>query len=62
MNLQPINPAPAPGRMRLTCCHCHRWFDAATGYADLDGKPFVAYYCRPCSHSPIYPTLKGPAS
>lgn len=23
----------------------------AGGYADLDGKPFEAYYCRPCANS-----------
>ena len=25
-----------------------RWFTLAEGYSDLDGEPFVAYYCDDC--------------
>jgi len=50
MNLQPVGAhaidlkLPAKG----LCVTCRETFPLHTGYADLDGKPFVAFHCRTC--------------
>jgi len=31
---------------RLRCASCGHWFNSGELYADLDGTPFQAYYCR----------------
>lgn len=46
MNLQPINPAPAPGDM-VQCSSCDRMSLAAFAVADLDAKA-PTYYCDSC--------------
>jgi len=55
MNLQPVSGKP----FQKMCALCFRNFlfgrsmDPAEhpigGYADLDGKPFEAYYCNKCA-------------
>ena len=47
MKLVPIN-APRDAQ-RLLCCHCHEMKPANTMQADIEGKPFVAYYCKQCA-------------
>lgn len=31
---------------KLRCAFCGHWFNSGELYADLDGTPFQAYYCR----------------
>ena len=58
MNLQPIKPnAHDTGRDDRVQCSApqhngSRWFPVSEGFADLDGKPFVAYYCADCARGP----------
>jgi hypothetical protein len=52
MNLQLVTPHSIP--VLLRCVRCNgRNFYALTGtdkmYADLDGTPWVAYYCEACA-------------
>ena len=47
MNLQPINP-PAPV-FKFFCFVCNEQTSSSSGYADLDGEPFKAYFCRTCA-------------
>lgn len=50
MNLQPVSYAAIP--VRLVCVRCNGVHFVGRGghkmFADLDGEPFVAYYCEPC--------------
>ena len=52
-NLQPVNP-PGPC-FRFLCVKCGRREQSITtdgrenAYADLNGKPFVDYYCLKCA-------------
>lgn len=43
MNLQPVDH-PREGQS-IQCCVCHQWKPALECVADLDGTPYVAYYC-----------------
>ena len=47
MNLQPINP-PAPA-FTCHCVACGGRVLSTDALADLDGRPFVDYYCRACA-------------
>ena len=47
MNLVPVTP-PRDGQT-LQCYHCGKMKAVETMMADLDGEPFVAYYCQPCA-------------
>lgn len=55
MNMQPVSVNPSAGPLRFICTNCGRWADQAqaTVYADLDGVPFVDYYCAPCATAHI---------
>lgn len=33
----------------VICCICARRLKLSKAYADLDGKPFKAYYCARCA-------------
>ncbi len=52
---------------RVTCIACQKqgYSDRQPFYADLDGKPWVDYYCEPCADrlgACVYPqTLREPA-
>jgi len=47
MNLVPVTP-PREGQ-RLLCCRCNHWAPIANMLADLNGKPFIDYYCKTCA-------------
>lgn len=49
MLLVPV-PIHASGPLTLTCKGCARQFSQASEkfVADLNGEPFVAYYCENC--------------
>lgn len=32
----------------VTCCDCFTLLKEADSYADLDGEPFMAFYCQSC--------------
>jgi len=34
--------------LNVTCCKCHATVNTAEAVADLDGKPWEAYYCPRC--------------
>lgn len=47
MNLKPVNPkSPA---FNARCYRCGKLTQSKDLYADLDGAPFKAYYCRECT-------------
>lgn len=49
---------------QFICCQCRRCVTSTQGYyADLDGKPFEAYYCIPCGSAKeiIHDRTKGAA-
>jgi len=51
MNLQPLRkrlPDSDPG-IAGWCVDCNAIVREGAGYADLDGRPFKAYYCRQCA-------------
>ncbi len=33
----------------VQCCHCGNWVPAREAKADLDGTPFLSYYCDDCA-------------
>lgn len=41
-------------QLRVICMNCARMFTLSTGFADLDGPSFRAYYCPICAHSVFY--------
>lgn len=43
VSMNPLYP------IRVTCCTCGEQILAHHAQADLDGEPFVAYYCEPCA-------------
>lgn len=45
MRLQRVTP---PGDSKLRCAGCGRWYGMRSMVADLDGRPFVDYYCPGC--------------
>ena len=49
MNIQEVD---SPGKVGFltVCCECEARLDSRinTIYADIDGEPFKAYYCRLC--------------
>ena len=56
LNLKPIEP-PVP-LFKYTCVSCLGAFPTAVnfksnGFADLNGKPFEAYYCPQCAKALI---------
>lgn len=50
MNLHPVKAHPIDLRHPQTvrCVTCGYGFPLHTGYADIDGPPFVAFHCKPC--------------
>lgn len=60
MNLKPVQDRDRGPEVRLLCCACETWHPAANLLADLDGTPFVAYYCTPCSHKTPFQILSHP--
>lgn len=48
MNLQPLYPPLRDGQ-RLQCCNCFKMSHDVM--ADLDGAPFVDFYCADCRHA-----------
>ena len=46
MNLQPVKMRKEINQT-LYCVQCRRW--AQEVFADLDGKPFIDYYCLECA-------------
>jgi hypothetical protein len=48
MNLQRI-PRDAQAAVTLTCNLCRQRIREVAAYADLDGEPFIDYYCEPCA-------------
>jgi hypothetical protein len=48
MNLQRVSRG-AQAAVTLTCCLCKHPVREVAAYADLDGKPFIDYYCEPCA-------------
>lgn len=63
MNLQPIKPATVMGHAQTilaACLGCGGHVRSDTGYADLDGPPFRAYFCAECGATrrrPVLPPL-----
>jgi len=35
----------------VICCSCNRSTNFNKSFADLDGEPFISYYCPPCVDS-----------
>ena len=60
MNLRPINPKDP--RFTFQCRRCGGASDSHSGYADLDGDPFRAYYCRTCAVRCEHPGCHVPAT
>jgi len=61
MNLQPVTPStPAFPFVCKGCNQRHQsgHVEVARTYADLDGKPFEAYYCERCAEEIIALTKK----
>jgi hypothetical protein len=49
MNLQRIRPALPVQTLLTRCERCKGVVRSDTGFADLDGPPFKAYYCAVCA-------------
>lgn len=49
MRLIPVDTETSIPTM-LMCADCHAWRNSGELYADLDGTPFQAYYCRTDQH------------
>jgi hypothetical protein len=47
MRLAPVQQSNPP--IKLQCVKCGKMVDADKLLADLDGKPFVDYYCKECT-------------
>jgi len=41
-----IEPVKNPQKAEFRCIKCNKW--SIKVYADLDGKPFIDYYCETC--------------
>lgn len=60
LNLQPIQPALVNGGVQTLlarCVACGGHVRSDTGFADLDGEPFRAYYCAACGAAARRPEL-----
>lgn len=49
MNLVPIKPALPVVTLLAPCLKCGGPIRSDTGFADLHGEPYKAYYCAPCA-------------
>ena len=50
---RPINPPMREGQV-IICCSCFARCGAdAPPVADMNGKPFVSFYCRQCAEKAI---------
>ena len=55
MNLQQVRVQHHHRDLNVRCYSCAKWIPLGTANADLDGPPFLAYYCVVCTdiHSQI---------
>ena len=49
MRLVPVPANESNPTIKVLCKGCGRWVLAQEAVADLDGEPFKAYYCAPCT-------------
>lgn len=61
MHLQPIKVEPHLRDLRVRCCVCHSNPTIQNAYADLDGVPFISYYCTPCMQMAVDAAAQFPA-
>ena len=50
MNLQPVAPEEPAFRVKCAVCGKEGWSSEGDWFADLDGEPFVDYYCERCAN------------